>query len=91
MEDLTFDLGQMKSLEVLLLESIRIQQLEGRHCLPGQLIKLEVRRSLKLLQVSMALVGVLAWVGVSRVEFFFYNALLFLTRPQVLFLQRVDL
>ncbi len=58
-DHLTFELSLMKSLEVLLIESIQVHQLETRHTLPDQLVKLEVRRSLKLLQVSL----VIEWGG----------------------------
>ena len=50
-DTMTFDLNLMKSLEVLLIESVQVGQLEARYSLPKQLVKLEVRRSLKLLQV----------------------------------------
>lgn len=53
LDSMTFDLTLMKSLEVLLMESIKIHRLEARHTLPKQLVKLEVRRSLKFLQVCM--------------------------------------
>ena len=53
LDQLTFDLNQMKNLEVLLVESIQIQQLENRSHLPDHLLKLEVRRSLKMLQVRV--------------------------------------
>lgn len=59
LDHLTFELSQMKSLEVLLVESVHIQQLETKYTLPDQLVKLEVRRSLKLLQVRGVCVCVL--------------------------------
>lgn len=52
-DTMTFDLNLMKSLEVLLIESVQVGQLEARYSLPKQLVKLEVRRSLKLLQVLL--------------------------------------
>ena len=51
-DTMTFDLNLMKSLEVLLIESVQVSQLEARYSLPKQLLKLEVRRSLKFLQVG---------------------------------------
>ena len=54
-DNMTFDLNVMKSLEVLLVECIKIQQLQARYSLPKQLVKLEVRRSLKFLQVRLDL------------------------------------
>ena len=53
---MTFDLNLMKSLEVLLVESIQVAQLEARYSLPKQLTKLEVRRSLKTLQVMVVFI-----------------------------------
>lgn len=51
-DNLTFDLSSMKSIEILFVESINMKQFQGRHLLPGQLIALEVRRSVSTLKVS---------------------------------------
>ena len=75
LDHLTFELSQMKSLEVLLVESVHIQQLETKYTLPDQLLKLEVRRSLKLLQVRGVCVCVVPVsklvLIVSMSEFYF--------------------
>ena len=52
-DKLTFDLSMMKNLELLLVDSIDIHQLQGRSTLPQQLQALEVRRSLDSLKVYM--------------------------------------
>ena len=53
LDNMSFDLTLLKSLEVLLIESMHMHQLEARYNLPKQLVKLEVRRSLKFLQVCV--------------------------------------
>lgn len=50
-DKLTFELSILKSLELLLVDSIDIHQLQGRASLPGQLQALEIRRSLGSLKV----------------------------------------
>ena len=50
-DKLTFDLSMLHSLELLLVDSIDIHQLQGRSSLPGQIHALEIRRSLGSLKV----------------------------------------
>ena len=50
-DQLTFDLSLLKSLEVLLIESLELHQFQNRSNLPDQLVAMEVRRSLKSLKV----------------------------------------
>ena len=50
-DKLTFDLSMLHNLELLLVDSIDIHQLQGRSLLPGQIHALEVRRSLGSLKV----------------------------------------
>ena len=52
-DKLTFDLSMLHSLELLLVDSIDIHQLQGRSLLPGQIIALEIRRSLGSLKVHL--------------------------------------
>ena len=51
-DKLTFDLSVLHNLELLLVDSIDIHQLQGRSSLPGQILALEVRRSLGSLKVG---------------------------------------
>ena len=50
-DKLTFYLSVLHSLELLLVDSIDIHQLQGRSSLPGQIHALEIRRSLGSLKV----------------------------------------
>ena len=52
-DKVTFDLSMLHSLELLLVDSIDIHQLQGRSSLPGQIHALEVRRSLGSLKVHV--------------------------------------
>ena len=51
-DKLTFDLSMLHNLELLLVDSIDIHQLQGRSSLPGQIHALEIRRSLGSLKVK---------------------------------------
>lgn len=55
-DKLTFDLSLMKSIEVIFVESVSIQHFQGRHQLPGQLVALEVHRTISSLKVCVNLV-----------------------------------
>ena len=50
-DKLTFDLSTLRGLELLLVDSIDIHQLQGRSSLPGQIHALEIRRSLGSIKV----------------------------------------
>ena len=63
---MTFDLAMMKSLEVLLAESVNLSRLEARYVLPKQLVKLEVRRSIKNLQVRMLIMDKIWNFGLTK-------------------------
>jgi hypothetical protein len=51
-DKVTFDLSMLHNLELLLVDSIDIHQLQGRSSLPGQIHALEIRRSLGSLKVQ---------------------------------------